>query len=102
DSTRPPDALPTSLVIRVVRILPLFEVVVRVAQGRRDHVLSAGPLPQIDGAAALAAEREFRIRTGHRILTDRTTQLDRWLGHTFVEELRVEQTTLHKIRATRS
>src|SRR5438105_4957791 len=56
--------------------------VASIAQRRRDHIRATGPLSQIDDPATLAAERELRVRTLHRLLADGTTKSDGALtGH---------------------
>jgi hypothetical protein len=54
-----------------------------VRHGRRDHVLSAGPLAQIDQLATFAAEREVLRRVHHRLLANKTLQLDLRFGLAF-------------------
>jgi hypothetical protein len=48
----------------------------RVGHGRCDYIPSAGPLPEIDGAAALAAKRELGISALHGFFADGAMKLE--------------------------
>ena len=54
-----------------------------VRHGRRDDVLSAGPLAKIDHLAAFAAKREVLRRARDRLLANGTLQLDLRFGLAF-------------------
>jgi hypothetical protein len=43
-----------------------------------DYISAAGPLAQVDGAAAVAAEREVFLRPQHKRAADRTAKR-KWL-----------------------
>ncbi len=46
---------------------------------RGNHILPTGPFAQVDKPAAFAAKREVLARAGHRLLANRTFQLDAWI-----------------------
>ena len=54
----------------------LYFCVVGILHWRRDNVLSAGPLAQINQPATFAAEREVFSSLRHRLSANRTLQLD--------------------------
>jgi len=63
-----------------------------------DHVAAAGPLAQIDGAAAVAAEGEVFLRPQHKRAADRTAKR-KWifLRHTELDDRRLTNDARHKI-----
>src|SRR5579872_1273524 len=80
-----------------------------VGYGRRDHIAAAGPLAQIDEAAAIAAEREVGVGAFDRFLADGAAEFDGVLTrHTarIVERRSIEERIAgngsYKILATRS
>src|SRR5207302_1706501 len=69
-------AAEVSLIVRPLRLRLRSELVFGVFYRRGNHVLSAGPFAQIDGAASLTAEREVRVGTLDRLLANRAAQFD--------------------------
>jgi len=68
------------LIVVLGALYVLLEVVRSVFDGSGDLIVSAGPFPQIDGAAAFTAEGKVRAGAGDRLLADGATQFDP-LGH---------------------
>jgi hypothetical protein len=63
-----------------------------------DNVAAAGPLSQIDGAAAVAAEREVFLRPQHERAADRTAKRKRFfLRHTELDDSDLTNDARHKI-----
>src|SRR5205807_8066065 len=48
----------------------------RVGDWRRNHIATACPFSQVNGATTVAAEREFRVRAFHGFLADRTAEFE--------------------------
>jgi len=55
---------------------PVSDSFLGVGYRRRDHIGAAGPLAQIDNAAAVAAEREVRVAAFHGLLADGTAEFE--------------------------
>src|SRR5208337_8434 len=53
------------------------DLLFRIRSGRRNHIGATRPFTQIDGAAAVAAEREFSIIALDGFLADRASELER-------------------------
>jgi len=57
----------------------------RIVQRTGNYITAAGPLAQIDQAAAVAAERELRITGQHELLTGGTSRrFNALFRHTFL------------------
>ena len=67
--------LGTSFCLFLGHVFQLF----RIVDGRRDHIPAAGPLAQINQAAAVAAKREVLIFPQHQGAASGTTQCGSFL-----------------------
>src|SRR5579864_2399216 len=72
-ATRPGPKWASWLAFRVFGI-GLADAFFGISNRRRNHVPTARPLAQINGAATLAAEREFRVRALDGFLADRAAK----------------------------
>src|SRR5271156_3470981 len=68
----------SALIVRAILPYRFFGI----GDRRRDHVASAGPLAEIEQAAALAAEREVWVGRFRRLLADRAAEFEgAFAGH---------------------
>jgi hypothetical protein len=50
-------------------------LLLRIRDRRRNHISATSPFPQIDGAAAIAAERKLSVAAFHDFLADGAVEL---------------------------
>jgi len=69
-----------SVFILIARKICLIHLIGNVVPRRRNHVLIAGPLAQIDHPATLAAKREVSAIANHRLFADGALDLNLWFA----------------------